>query len=507
MKEKKNITDRVWDFFTSIKLAIVLFSLIALTSIVGTVIEQRAEPARNIELLSRLFNPEIAPQLYEILDLLQFTDMYHSWWFITLLMLFSANLIICSLDRLPKVWRMVREEIKPLPDEVFNNLPVRTERVVKKPLKEVRVVIEKVLKRHGYNLSVSQSEGSNMQLFSSKGSYARLGVYITHLSILIILLGAIVGIFFGFKGYLNLREGMASTVAFRGGISLTRADEFMMERLIEVLNHSGGDVSKASEELGISEKDLQEMLKRYGIKPLGFTIVCDDFDVEFYGSSDTPKEFKSHLKVLKDNVVVQEKTIEVNLPLKYGGFTFYQSSYGIWPGAEGIFKLRYLSRDFKEKVINARFNEEFILSDNLKGKIVDFSPAIAVDESGRPFTYSENMNNPAILVEFSNNKAKWILKRYPETWKLEDDSTLEFIDYWGIQYTGLQVRKDPGVWIVYLGCIIMAVGLYITFFITHRKIWVKLIPEKEITRIIIGGTTNRNRDAFERHIQKMMEEV
>ncbi len=506
MKEKKNITERVWDFFTSIKLAIVLFSLIALTSIVGTVIEQRAEPERNIELLSRLFNPDIAPALYEILDFLQFTDMYHSWWFITLLMLFSANLIICSLDRLPKVWKMVKEEIKPIPDEIFNNLPARKEKVVKRPLKEVKVVTEKVLKKHGYNFSESQSEGSNIQLFSSKGSYSRLGVYITHLSILIILLGAIIGIFFGFKGFLNLREGMASTVAFRSGISLTRSDEFMIERLIEALNHSGGDVRKASEELKISEKDLHEMLKRYGIKPLGFTIVCDNFDVEFYGASDTPKEFKSHLRVLKDNIVVQEKTIEVNLPLKYEGFTFYQSSYGIWPGAEGIFKLRYLSKDFKEKIINARFNEEFMLSDKLKGKIIDFSPAIAVDESGRPFTYSENMNNPAILVEY-NKKSKWILKRYPETWTFEDGSTLEFIDYWGVQYTGLQVRNDPGVWIVYLGCIIMAVGLYITFFITHRKIWVKLIPEKNMTRIIMGGTVNRNRDAFERHIQKMIEEV
>ena len=45
-----------------------------------------------------------------------------------------------------------------------------------------------------------------------------------------------------------------------------------------------------------------------------------------------------------------------------------------------------------------------------------------------------------------------MLKRYPGTWALQDNYRLQLIDIWRSQYTGLQVRKDPGVGVVYLGC-------------------------------------------------------
>ena len=80
---------------------------------------------------------------------------------------------------------------------------------------------------------------------------------------------------------------------------------------------------------------------------------------------------------------------------------------------------------------------------------------------------------------------------------------MEFIDLWGVQYTGLQVRKDHGVWIVYLGCIVMSIGLFIAFFMSHKKLWVRISEEKNSTKVIIGATTNKNRAAFERKINKI----
>lgn len=500
--KKKNFVDRVWDFFSSVKLAIVLFLLIALSSIVGTIIEQRAEPERNIQLLSRIFSPEIAPSIYRILDTLQFTDMYHSWWFVSFLMLFAANLIICSLDRLPKIMALVREPIKPIPDEVFSGLPIKKEIVLNKKADSVRERLKEVLKRHGFNLSEETG-----QFFSQKGAFSRLGVYITHLSILIILAGVLVGIFFGFKGFLNIKEGMAYAVAFRGGMNWTHQDELMVERIIEVMNKTEGNLIKASEPFGLSVKEFKDFLKRYGLEPLGFLVGCEDFEVDFYGNSDMPKEYRS-LLVVKDGERIFKKWIEVNEPLRYKGYTFYQSSYGTWPGASGEFRFRYISKTgvIEEKTV--RPLEEFSLPGGLKAKVVDFSPAIAFDEGGRPFTYSDQLNNPGALIEFNKKEFnRWILKRYPQTWQLPDGSSLEFVDYWGVQYTGLQVRRDPGVWIVYLGCIIMAVGLYITFFMSHKRIWFKLLSEKGSTRLLIGGSTSRNREAFERQIERIIKEV
>jgi cytochrome c biogenesis protein len=69
------------------------------------------------------------------------------------------------------------------------------------------------------------------------------------------------------------------------------------------------------------------------------------------------------------------------------------------------------------------------------------------------------------------------------------------------------VRKDPGVCIVYLGCILMAIGLYITFFMSHRRIWLNISEEKGATRVIIGASANRNRASLERKIERLVEVI
>lgn len=470
-KKKKTIIDKVWDLFSSVKLAIIIFAVVSITSIVGTIIEQNAEPERNVKLLTKFFGPSLAPGAFRLFDSLGFMDMYHSWWFITILLLFATNLIICSIDRLPKIIKLVKEPVKPIPEEHFKGFGINKDIVLRGRPEKVKAMVERAIKK---TLAMNPSEikeERGYQLFSQKGSFTRLGVYITHFSILIILAGAIIGIFFGFKGFLNLPEGEVYNVAFT--------------------------------------RNGQE-------RPLGFSVRCDDFDVDFYGNSDMPKEYSSILTVIDNGQEVLRKRIEVNEPLKYKGITFYQSSYGIVPGSGErsifIFRIKPAGSNKTEEV-RSRFGETFnIPGTDMTGKIEDFSPAIAFDQTtGRPFTYAEQMTNPAVYISFSEKgKPKyggWILKRHPGTWNLPEGHILEFVDLWGIQYTGLQVRRDPGVWVVYLGCIVMAIGLYIAFFKSHRRLWVRLVEEKNGTRIIVGATANKNRQAYERKIDKMLDYI
>ena len=467
MRETKNKTfvDKIWDSLASVKLAIIIFAVIALTSIVGTVLEQRAEPARNILILSKLFGESAAPVLYNIFDKLGFMNMYRSWWFTALLVIFSANLIICSLDRLPRIWKQIREPLNPMSEDQIRKFFITRENVLKGKPDDVRDFVKGALKTARFNYAETKEE-QGYQFYAQKGGYSRLGVYLTHFSILVILIGAIIGIRFGFSGYLNLPEGAMSNVA-------------------------------------ISSADRET--------PLGFYVRCDNFDVEFYGKSDMPKEFRSWLTIIKDGREIVKKSIVVNDPLTYAGITFYQSSYGLVPGGldRGIFIFNLVSRDGKGSTLNLRLGDTFHLPESdISGKIVDFSPALKFDEHGHTVTYANQMNNPAALIEFSESGIRkfsgWILKRHPETWQLPGGGRVEFIDYWGVEYTGLQVRRDPGVWIVYFGCIAMSAGLFIALFMSHRKIWVKLIENKNNTKVIIGATANKNRAAFERKIDRIV---
>ncbi len=462
-EKKKTPVDILWDFFSSIKLAVVLFALIASTSIVGTILEQGASPEKNIIVLERIVGKGMAPHLYRFFETLGFLDMYHSWWFVSFLVLFAANLIICSLDRLPRILKLVREPARPLRPGQLRSLSLKREISLKGLPGDNHDFIMNTLKSSGFRVQNSPLENGGFQLYGQKGGWTRLGVYITHLSILVILAGAVIGIFFGFKGFLNLPEGYTSEVAYaRNG------------------------------------------------KPheLGFAVRCDDFEVEFYGMSEMPKDYKSWLTVIDNGREVVKKMIEVNEPLRYKGYTFYQSSYGMMPNAQGYFIFTVTGPGGKTETITKRLGESFTIpGTEIKGTIKDFSPALATDQSGKTYTYSDMMNNPAAYIVFTEGgKEKysgWVLKRFPTTWNLPDGNRIEFIDYWGAQYTGLQVRKDPGVWIVYLGSIIMGFGLYITFFTSHKKIWVFAEENGKNTLLTIAGSTNKNRAAYERKIDKI----
>ncbi len=466
-KENKTLVDKIWDFFASVKLAIIIFSAISLTSVIGTILEQNAEPEKNIKLLMKLFgvSQQTAISIFDILDSMHFMDMYHSWWFVTLLLLFGANLIICSIDRLPRILKIVNEKIRPLPSEHIEKMSIKKEISLKGKASGVRESVLDAMKGIGFK-PAEHADEKGLQFYAEKGNFTRLGVYLTHLSILVILAGAIIGIFFGFNAFLNLPEGATSSVAYQ-------------DRGTEV--------------------------------PLGFDIRCDNFEVDYYDRTDMPKAYRSWLTVFKDGKEVMKKSIVVNDPLKYEGITFYQSSYGMVPNSEGsgIIILKMVSKDGKSEQINAKVGESFTIPGTaVQGKITDFSPALSIDESGKSFTYGEMMTNPAIYIEFTEAANKkfsgWLLKRYPQTWNLPDGNRVEFLDYWGVEYTGMQVRRDPGVFFVYLGCIIMSVGLYITFFMSHKRIWINITEDKNTAKVLIGATANKNRAAFERKVEKLI---
>jgi cytochrome c biogenesis protein len=464
-KENQAIVDKIWNFFSSVTLAVVVFTLISVTSMVGTIIEQQAEPARNIKLLSKFVGESFAPTAFRILDALGFTSMYNSWWFLTLLFIFSANIVVCSLDRLPKILKIVREPIKPLSSEILNTMPIKKETLLKKKAEEAEKAVEYALKKIGFKSIIRQENpAGGLQICAEKGKYSRLGVYVTHFSILLILLGAVIGIFFGFNAYLPLLEGTSSAVAYQSD----------------------------------GKKEI----------PLGFEIRCDDFNTSFYENSDTPKAFVSWLAVIENGKEVLTKEINVNTPLRYKGITFYQSNYGFAPSKDSLFKFDVTSGIGQKQSVNVKFGESFVLhGTNIAAKVIDFSPALGQDPSGKLYTYAEMMNNPAVLLEFSEDGkpkySQWILTRYPQTWRVPD-GIVEFKDLWGAQYTGLQVRKDPGVWAVYLGSLFMSIGLYAAFFMSHARVWVNLSSDKAGAKVAIAASVNKNKIAFEQKIEKFL---
>lgn len=77
-------------------------------------------------------------------------------------------------------------------------------------------------------------------------------------------------------------------------------------------------------------------------------------------------------------------------------------------------------------------------------------------------------------------------------------------DYEKKHYTGLQVTRDPGVWFVYAGFIMMIIGCYIAFFLSHQTLCVELVDTTENTcRVTVSGTANKNKMGMALQIKKI----
>lgn len=274
----RSIIRKTWRTFASVESGVVLLILVVILSAVGTIVLQR--PVTRPDELESAYSP----QLLRVLDAAGLTDVFHSWWFLGLLFLVSFCIVAASIDRFPSRWRYFSRPYR-YPDERFRhaNRPQKSLALFNGEAgKELGLVAaERALQSKGYNPERVVRQ-DHFGIFAEQHRISELAVFIVHSSLLLIFFGAIVDGLWGWRGTIDLNEGQSSNiVAMRDG----------------------------------------------KIRTLPFAIRCDAAGEENY-KDGTPKKLWSKLAVVKDGQDVQNKEIAVNDPLLFGGFRFYQSSYG-----------------------------------------------------------------------------------------------------------------------------------------------------------------------------------
>ncbi len=442
---KDSLMDRVWSFFTSLRLAIALIIIMAVASIIGTIIEQN----QPIEKYRQIYTDGTI----RLLDALNIFDMYHAWWFLLLLVLFTVNLACCTIDRFPRALRVVRNPKTTL-DEGLEKSLSQVERWRKKgSVEQWRDAYRDALAKGFAPPRVTENSGT-WHLYAESGVVSRFGVYVTHVSIVIIFIGAIIGNVVGFKGFANIVEGQTvDEIPVRGG------------------------------------RDKM---------PLGFSVRCNKFWVEYYPSGQ-PKKYASDLSVIDGGREVLRKTIEVNDPLRYKGVWFYQSSYGSAGAATAEL---HVSRTGGEHV------GDLSLAAGQAVQVPGYGVLTGLD-------YQQNYQGmgPALLVRLEKPGGKasefWLPQMQPGADARRGDPF--FFSFGGLKemfYTGLQVAHDPGVNVVWAGCALMVIGILIAFFLSHQRVWVRVAagPEGKVD-VVLAGTTSRNRLAFERKFEKIQADL
>ena len=461
---------RIIHFFSSLKLTIFTLILLAFTSIIGTLIQQRQNPL--------LYIQRFGEPLYQILKFLGFFDLYHSWWFIALLTILAFNLLFCSIRRFPRDWKiLVTPKIKLTEPELQAFTSKDKFSIDNTSIDQTLNNVLTAMKAGGFPCKGKVEDEKGWYLFSEKGKYGRLAFYITHLSIILIFLGAIIGAARGFKGFVNIPEG---------------------EKIDSIITSSQDGKSTS--------------------KKLGFEVECTKFEIIYYTDEEgnptfRPKDYKSWLSIHEQGKEVFAKEIEVNHPLVYNGIYFYQSSYGDIP--QLTITVKTSEGDLIDN-FEVGENEPFHFLDKNNQKIavrvLRYLPDFVMNQNGQYATRSNVPNNPAALLQISrsNNQIErtWIFQRIPNFPHSKATDYKYFFTSISSKkkYTGLQVAWDPGVPVVWAGCIILILGIVIMFSVPHHRLWVIITNAKGQKHQIINviGSTNKNKPSFQMNFLKFI---
>ena len=515
--EERSIVAQVWQGLASVKLAIGLIGVLTVLSILGTLIPQGQSQMAYIS--------RYGETGYRIISFFQVDGMFHSWYYLGLLGLLGLNTTACLSRRFRTTLHMLRRQPGGQTADSLLRLENSAEVPISGgPIKALERAAES-LRAKGYRV---KRQGAN--LMASKQRFGRLGVDVFHASLVLLLVGALLGGFLGFESYQEANKG----------------------ETFEVPNGN-------------------------------FQVRVDDLWTESYEDGRI-KDWYSKLTVIDDGQEVKTETIQVNDPMTYEGITFYQTSFGSdWMGgAELTFAVQQIgstssggngSGSAEEAgdgvgttnssgqnphgstgspdgssasphgsgssyTVTETLNEQtvvkgarFAINDELSAEFVRFYPDIMFTEQG-PQNRSGRLNNPAAEMRIYRGDELlfygYTFAQFPDmqVWipnASNDDSNansgssqsamtqgrlgempirLDIVGMNAPQYTGMQVSSNPGIWVVYLSFVLMGLGIVLNFYTPPRWVW----AVGERARLVVGGVGRDNRE-FMGEFETLLDQV
>lgn len=410
---------KVFRTLADLRFSIFILLLISACSIIGTVIEQD-QSIEIYKLNYPLTNPIFGILSWDLILKLGLDHVYKTWWFLSLIFLFGCSLILCSfLQQLPSLKIARRCQFFRTTNSFY------------------RLKISTILNQFSLNRVLNQIKQKQYSIFHQKnmaycykGLIGRIAPIIVHFSMILILLGTIVGSLFGFKA----QEIVPKTESFH-------LQNILATGPLTIISQSSARIN--------------------------------DFWIT-YTPTKTISQFYSDISILdSEGSETNRKTISVNYPLVQNGVYYYQTDWNLI----GLRLENSKQQIVEYPLINVFGSSEKVwltwisdLEQNQKGLL-----GIIDNLEGYCSFYNTN-------GEFLGNL------ELNETNSFGQFLTLFEI----ISSTGLQIKTDPGIPIIYFGFFFLMISTLISY-ITYSQVW--LIQQNN--KLFIGGNTNRAVFEFE----------
>lgn len=313
-------TGRRWidasvELISSMRFAISLLTLVAIASVIGTVVKQNEQPIGYVN--------KFGPFWAEVFQSLGIHSIYNAPWFIVIMAFLVISTSLCVSRNTPEMLREMRDfKDKVAQRGLINRFAAFAHKgdvAAALPVADAQSKFAQLLLANGYTAKVEQTGSGAVQFAAKKGTGNRLGYILAHLSIVMVCIGGLLDsdvplrVQGFFAGKEPIRTNMllaevpasgkmnASNPSFRGNVLVPEGTSVQHA----LLNYKDGTL----------------------VQQLPFEIALKKFIVEYY-STGQPKLFASDVVVTDpDTGKSFEHTIKVNEPLIYKGVAVYQSSF------------------------------------------------------------------------------------------------------------------------------------------------------------------------------------
>ncbi|OGS01961.1 MAG: hypothetical protein A3G41_01900 [Elusimicrobia bacterium RIFCSPLOWO2_12_FULL_59_9] len=465
----------------SVRFNVYLFCALAAGAALGTFLPQRGLAPQQVERFIAA-HPWWGPAL----DFFGFFHLYSSAWFMGLLGLMAFDIVLCKLKNAPPDPGLVPLPPGEGPESAADVGPeALLERRLRSsfslPMSQASALAHAraVLEKKRYHIRASTS-GAGAALTASKHRLQRWGSYVAHVSLVVILLGALCRGVFGFEEILPIAEGES--------VSLRR-------------------------------------------RP--WEVMVDKFDMGYYPGTFTPRFFASEVRVFERGRSfatggpsaassvrgrkIAESKILVNAPLSLGRMGLVRLYQASW-GATGMFRSVTVETAAGELTLSP--NQALRLAQGSVSADL-FYPDFAVAEGNRAANGSVELLNPAVRFRWLRADGAvsrfWLFDHWPRICFFEDEGgslheaeppfRLKAVD--PVLFSGLQAAYDPGYYVVVAGSLGLLAGLSALFYLHRRKLWILMRPDPGgggAVSVVVGGWSSRATD-FRREFDEVVAAV
>ncbi len=451
--DASDLLNRLWRFFISMRTGLWLILGLGILSLAGTLLKQAPAGMSSDPQAYAGWLTSVRPTYggwTTVLDKLGMFSVFTSIWFKGMTVLLTTSILACSVNRAPRLWKLAFHPRTRMGEAFFAHAPLRSSILVTADPETAIGDVRKVLKSHRFR-TVTDPDDLGLNLYADRFRWGPFGTVMAHLSFVLILLGFFLSATAGFKD-----QNFTAPVGQR----------------VEVGHGTG---------LSVEAKSFSDV----------------------YYADGSPKDYAADLVLYKNGVAVKQQTVRVNQPMRQDGVAFYQSFFGVAASMKVTDAAgKTLYNQAVPLVWSSDDGTHSIGQFDMKSKGLNVYVIGAASGKTDP-----NIKAGQMQLEVHQNGTKEpIATQVVDQGKAATIAGVTYTFERTRPFTGLIVARDRGANFVWVGSVLLVLGLFLVFFFPHRRIWVRVRKTAGGSEILTASTMKRDM-AFKPQFHQLVTDI